>query len=138
MKKLVQKASLVVITVALVVVAGCQEEQQTPGVKKARLIAAENIKLKKQLEQRDQEIEKLKRRYSAELQKQQEKLSECLKQKDDLRQQLKEGMKERVEDVLSAVVEDNAKLRREIKGLKTQITELRKQVEAEAQPVDTP
>ena len=138
MKGLMQKALLVVISAAIVAGAGCQEEQQTPSVKKARLVAAENIKLKKQLEQRDQEIEELKRKYSRELQEQKQRLSECLKQKEDLQQQLREGMKERVEAVLSAVVEDNAKLRQEIKDLKAQITELRKQIEIKARPLDTP
>jgi len=138
MKGLMQKALLVVIGAAIVAGAGCQEEQQAPSVKKARLIAAENIKLKRQLEQRDQEIEKLKHRYSGELQEQREKLSECLKQKEDLQQQIREGIKERVEAVLSTVVEDNAKLRQEIKDLKAQITELRKQIEVKARPLDTP
>lgn len=49
-----------VFVVFIVLIAGC-EEPSLSNIKKHRLIASENRQLKKQLEQRDREIEKLKR-----------------------------------------------------------------------------
>ena len=61
MKGLVQKALVLAIGVVIMVGVGCQEAE-VPSTKKARLIASENMQLKKQLEQRDSEIEEIQER----------------------------------------------------------------------------
>ena len=124
MKLPIQKVFLLVIGVAIMSSAGCQE-QELPSEKKSRLIAAENIELKKQLEQRDGQIEQLKKQHEKQIQQQEDRLAKCLKRKETVEKQLREGVKEQVDDVLSAVVEENAKLREEIKNLKAEIEKLR-------------
>ena len=125
-----------VLAVGLVVVlgVGCQE-QELPSEKKSRLIAAENIQLQKELEQRSKEIKSLKKQHDKEIKQLKEELTKCQKQKEALEKQLQENVEEKVDDILSAVVDENAKLREEIKKLKAQIEKLKKELEeSEAKP----
>jgi septal ring factor EnvC (AmiA/AmiB activator) len=120
MKMFITKVVLLAAGVAIIILSvGCQEEK-LPSEKKSRIIAAENIQLKKELKQRDQEIEKLKKQHEKQVQQQQELLAEYKKQKEALEKQLQQNVKEQIEEVLANVIEENAKLREEIKKLKTQ------------------
>ena len=96
------------------------------------------MQLKKDLAQRDKEIEKLKAQHDKEMTQQQEQLAKCLERKDALQKQLQQSVKEQVDSVLTVVVEENAKLREEIKKLKAQIKELQEQVDVKARPLETP
>ncbi|MFQ6034668.1 MAG: hypothetical protein ACE5NM_02330 [Sedimentisphaerales bacterium] len=131
MKEPLKKIFILAIGLAIVAGAGCQStgrlsaEQELSIEKKSRLIAAENIQLKKKLEQRDKEIQKLKKQYDKEIKQLKEELTKCQKQKEILEKRLKKGVKEQVDEVLTAVVEENAKLHKEIKELKTQIEKLK-------------
>jgi len=116
----ITKALLLAISVAIIILSvGCQEEK-LPSEKKSRIIAAENMKLKKELEQRDKTIEKLNKQHEKQVQQQKELLAECLKQKGTLEKQLQQNVKEQIDEVLANVIEENAKLQEEIKKLKTQ------------------
>jgi TolA-binding protein len=117
MKKQIPKAFLLAIGVAIVTCAGCQEEN-LPTDKMSRAVAAENIQLKKELKQRDEKIEQLKKQYDKQMQQQNEQLAKCLKQKEALEKQLQKNVKDQVDDVLATVIDENAKLREEIKKLK--------------------
>ncbi|MBN2137130.1 MAG: hypothetical protein JW720_04940 [Sedimentisphaerales bacterium] len=124
MKRLLYVVLVAAFAVALVSAAGCQESQ-TPGDKKARLIAAENMELKKQIAQKDKEIEGLKTQYTVRLKLEQSKLAECRQKTADCQQELKEGMEKTVNDVLVAALEESAKIREENATLKEEIAKLK-------------
>lgn len=128
--------AVLVIAAGILFCASCRE-QQLPGEKKSRLIAAENMQLRQDLARREDEIAKLKTQHEKEMKQQQEQLVKCLEKKAALEKQLKESVKEQVESVLTAVVEENAKLREEIKALKAQIEKLQEKVEVK-RPAETP
>jgi len=117
MKEQIPKALFLAICVAIVTCAGCQEEN-LPSDKMSRAVAAENIQLKKELKQRDEKIERLKKQYEKQIQQQKEQLAKCLKQKEALEKQLQKNVKDQVDDVLATVIDENAKLREEVKKLK--------------------
>ena len=105
------KKSVLVLMVAfilsLMLNAGCQEEEQNiSNDKRARLIAAENIELKKDLKKCRTELEKQKQLFQSS-QKEEEKQSK---------------------DILVQAMNLNSKLRQENKQLKAQINELKKQL----------
>ncbi len=106
--------TLVLVFVAVLV--GC-EEQQTMSPKKTKLVAADNIQLKKDIAARDADIEK-----------QKNLLANCEKEKEILNKRLSvksEGLME----VLMAGMDKNAKnLRIENQELKKQIEELEKKL----------
>ena len=118
MRNSVNKALLWVTGIALVLSAGCQE-QELQGEKKSRLIAAENIQLQKELEQHIKEIRSLKKQHDKEIKQLKDELTNCQKKKEALEKQLQQNVKDKVEDVLSAVLDENTKLREEIKNLKS-------------------
>ena len=124
MKGLTQKALILAICVVVMVCVGCQNGE-TPSTKKARLIVSENMRLKEQLEQRDSEIEKLKIDHDRQIKLREEQTANCLEQNKTLQKQLKENIQERVDEVLTTVVEENAQLRQEVAKLKAQIEELK-------------
>jgi len=115
MGKLVLKALIFVVVVVFVMsVAGCEEQNQAV-TKEHRLIAAENVELKGQLEQRDKEIEE-----------QKELLERCLAEK----KVLEEEADEKLEAFIGSLLEDlgdNVKLHEENKKLKSQIEALQKE-----------
>jgi DNA repair exonuclease SbcCD ATPase subunit len=105
--------------------AGCQEEKLQSD-KKNRVIAAENIQLKKEIKKRDEKIERLKKQHEKKLQQQEELLDKYAKQKEALEKQLQKGVKNQIDDVLTNLIEENAKLRDEINRLEAELEELAK------------
>lgn len=136
MKRPVREVLVLAIGFAILLAAGCGQE--APSEKKSRLIAAENITLKKVLEQRDKEIERLKTQHNKERRRQEELLADCQKQKEDMQERLRQGVKKQVDEILTAVVEDNAKLRAEVEDLKAEIEKLKQKIEVKARPLETP
>ncbi|MHC4488668.1 MAG: hypothetical protein ACYSW7_05760 [Planctomycetota bacterium] len=125
MEKAVRKGFVLVVSVVVVVmlIAGC-EEQQLPSAKKSRLIAAENMQLKKELERRSEDIERLKELHDREIQKQEKLLAKCLEEKETWKEKSRQNIRNQVNGVVDAIMEQNAKLRRENEKLKAQIEEL--------------
>ena len=125
MKRTVQNAVVLAIGAIFVIslFAGCQEQQATDA-KKGRLVAAENIGLKKELDRRDREIERLKGLHSKEIKRQEELVAKCQEEKGLLQKRVDENIKAQVSEVLAAVVEENSKLHGELEGLKTQVQKL--------------
>lgn len=106
-------------------IVGCQEENlsdTTPNMKMSRLIAAENIDLKKQIEEQ-------KTAYAKEMEKQKKLLDGCLADKKVLEKRTKKEIERQVNEVVSVVIAKNAELRQENKNLKAQIDELKKELE---------
>ncbi|MBN1457408.1 MAG: hypothetical protein JW912_06125 [Sedimentisphaerales bacterium] len=60
MKKQIILAIIAVILPSFVLVTGCEEQQSTIKDKRVRLIANQNLELKKQLQEKDREIDRQK------------------------------------------------------------------------------
>ena len=106
---------LLAVSVVIVMSIGGCEEQNLPDTKKGRLIAAENIQLKKQLEKRDEEIKK-----------QTELLNKCMDEKKALQKQKTEETKKVIDLAMKSINKETVKLRAENKSLKAEIEKLKK------------
>jgi outer membrane murein-binding lipoprotein Lpp len=128
MKGTAQKVFIVAAgVIVFVLIAGCQESA-TGGptdAKKSRLIAAENRELKKELEQRGREIEKLKELHSKEIKRQEGLLAKCQEEKKLWQDRADENIKAQVSEVSTVVLEQNSKLREDNENLKSQIEKLK-------------
>jgi hypothetical protein len=127
MKGPARKAFVLVIGATVMLIGGCGGQQEPPNVKKSRVIAAENMELRKQLEQRSKEIETLKERNSEEIKKQEELLAACQQEKETWKKKAQQNIRDQVKGVLDPVMEEISKLREENKRLQAQIEELQKQ-----------
>ena len=124
MKKAVRKGFILVSVVLIIMlIAGC-EEQQLPSAKKSRLIVAENMQLKKELERRSEDIERLIDLHDREIKRQEELLAKCLEEKETWKKKSRQNVRNQVKGVLDAVMEQNAELREENEKLKAQIEQL--------------
>ncbi|MHC4558538.1 MAG: hypothetical protein ACYTFW_08930 [Planctomycetota bacterium] len=132
MKGPVRKALVLLVGVAVMLIAGCGQ-QEPPSVKKSRAIAAENIELQKQLKQRGKEIEKLNELNDEKMKEQQKLLAKCQQEKETWKEKSQQNVRNQVKGVLDTVMEENAKLRQENEKLKAQIKELQKEEGKEAE-----
>jgi len=131
MKRPARKAFLLLVGVAVILIVGCAGQQAAPSVKQSRAIAAENIELKKQLQQSSKEIETLKAQHSEETKKQARLLEACQQEKESWKNRAQQNIRDQVKSVLDAVMEDNTRLREENKELKAQIEELQQKATQE-------
>lgn len=146
MRKPARKALILAVSIGLMSIAGCQEAQtETPGAKTSRLIAAQNIELKKQMAQRDKQIEDLKARqakqiealngqHAKQLKGEQKKLEDCQNQAKNCQEQLGKKMDETVGEILTSALEEGAKIREENEALKAQIAELKTKLNQSGEP----
>ena len=111
------------VGVVVMLVAGCGQ-QELPGVKRSRLIAVENMRLKKELGQRNKEIERLNELRNKESKKQEKLLAECMQEKMSWKQKARQNVRKQVKGVFDAVMEQNVKLSEENEKLKAQIEKL--------------
>jgi hypothetical protein len=117
--------------------AGCEEEQNlsdtTPGAKQSRLIAVENLRLKKQIEQMKiqhaREMESQKKLHDKENDRQKKLLDSCLQQKAAMEEISKKGVESYMQDIIGPLTDENTKLSEEITTLKAQIEELKTELE---------
>jgi gas vesicle protein len=129
MKGLAQKMFIPAVSAfVIMLVASCQE-QGGANEKMSRVIAAENIKLKKALEQSGTEIERLKLLHNSEIKRQEGLLAKCLEEKDVWKKKSEENVKEQVGEVSALLMDENAKLRDENENLKAQIEKLKAELE---------
>ncbi len=126
MERPAYKILVFVVGVAVMLIGGCAG-QEAPSVKQGRALAAENIELRKQLEQRDTEIEKLAQRHGEEIKKLQSLLEKCEQESQTWKTKAQQNIRDQVKGVLDTVVDENARLREENKTLKAQIEELQTQ-----------
>ncbi len=133
MKRPLHKALILVFAISIICAAGCQEAEK-PSEKKARVIAAQNMELEKQVAELDKQIDDLKTQHTAKLGLEQKKLANCQKQTADCRQQLKEGMEKKVNDILIVSIEESAKLHKENAKLKAEIAELKAKLNPPKEP----
>jgi len=123
MKRAARKISVLAVCVFVMFITGCGE-QEPPSVKKSRLIAVENMRLTKELEQRSKEIERLKELHNKEIKKQEKLLAECVQEKESWKQKARQNVRNQVKGVFDVVMEQNTKLRDENEKLKAQIEEI--------------
>jgi hypothetical protein len=126
--------------IALIIIilgTSCQEEQQQ-SERKTRLIADENIQLKRQLVERDEAIERLKRQHEEQIKQKDDLLKNCEQQKIALKEQVMRTIDEQVSSVLADVLDENAKSRDEINNLKAKIEKLKEQIDVKAMPSEAP
>ncbi len=120
-----------ILTTALVamVLAGCQQQQQQapepPNERQARLLAAQSADLQQQLAARQAEIDALRKKHTQELRQRDEELARCKARIELLQKDIEKGIAERVSGVATALLEDNAKLRKEIERLHAEIERLK-------------
>ena len=105
--------------------AGCQQPQEAPSQQQARLLAAQDADLQKQLAARQAEIATLQQKHAKELRQRDQELLQCRARIDALQKDLEKGIDERVKSVTATVLDENAKLRQEIEQLKAQIEKLK-------------
>ena len=118
MKKRVQKTVVLAVglVLAIMLITGC-EEQSVSSSRMSKLIAAENIELKEDINQRDATIEQQKKQ-----------LEKCLQEKKIMTTQLKANSEDLMGKVFENFGRDNAKLRAENRELKAQIEKLEKEL----------
>jgi hypothetical protein len=105
---------------------GCQQPpQEAPSQQQARLLAAQDADLQKQLAARQAEIDTLQKKHAKELRQRDLELLQCKARIDTLQRDLEKGIDERVKSVTATVMEENAKLRQEVEQLKTQVEKLK-------------
>ncbi len=90
--------------VLVLIMSGCNEPQ-TPSEKQSRLIAAENMELKKQIEELNLEIEQLRGQHQKEIEVQKNLLTDT-------------------QNVLDTVIAKNSDLHREIEKLKSELEKM--------------
>ncbi|TKJ39429.1 MAG: hypothetical protein CEE38_01440 [Planctomycetes bacterium B3_Pla] len=120
MKKPAWKALFITIGLGVLLIAGCGEKEP-PSVKQSRVIAAENIELKKQLNRSNARIENLKEQYDKELDKKHKLLVKCKQERDQWKAKSQQNVRDQVKDVLDTVMAENTRLREENAILKSQI-----------------
>ncbi len=125
MKRAARKIFFLAVGVVVMSIAGCGN-QEPPSVKKSRLIAAENMRLTKELERCDKEIESIKELHNKEIKKQEKLLAKCLEEKESWKQKARQNVRNQVKGVFDAVMEQNVKLSEENEKLKAQIEKLQR------------
>lgn len=132
MERMLNKGFVLAVGIAMVLIAGCGE-QQLPSEKKSRLIAIENAELKKEIAQRDLELENLKGRHARDVKQREQQLTECKKQNENCKEDLHGKIEKRMDEVFEAMMEESAKVQAENKGLKAEIAELKTKLEEKGQ-----
>jgi len=116
---------VVAALVAMLVFAGCQQPQEAPNQQQARLLAAQNADLQKQLEARQAEIKVMQEKHTKELRLRDQELIRCKVRIDALQQEIKKGIDQRVGTITARVLDENTNLRQEIEKLKAEIEKLK-------------
>ena len=116
--------AVIMVCIIAAMLAGCGQPQ-TPDEKQARLLAAENIEIKERLANQQARAETVQKQQAHKLQQQEQELSTCRTRTEQLQKDLKKGIAERVGDVTTKVMDENAGLRREIERLQAEIDRLK-------------
>lgn len=124
MKKNLQKIFALAIVIVMLSIVGCGQPE-TPNDRMSRLIAVENSRLKKELELYKSQIERLTMQHNLETKKQEKLLADCIQERESWKKKAQQNVKNQVEGVFDAVMEQNAKLIEENKKLKAEIEKLR-------------
>ncbi len=125
MKKPAWKAFATTIGFALVLIAGCGEKEP-PTVKQSRVIAADNMQLKKDLDRSNARFENMKDQYEKELEKQRELFKECKKERDQWRVKSRRNVRDQAQSLVDPLMSEITRLREANKKLTAQLEVLKK------------
>lgn len=115
-------ATVVCFTI-VALLAGC-DEPPTRKERQARLLAAENMQLKERLKRQQSRMEAQQKRDAERMQRQEQDLARSRARAEQLQKDLNKHVDERVRDVTTEVMNENARLRRETERLEAEIKEL--------------
>ncbi|HUW18020.1 MAG TPA: hypothetical protein VMW16_01810 [Sedimentisphaerales bacterium] len=131
MKGPTQKTLVLAIGVIayFMMLAGCQEEQKqtqnqldTPGEKRSRLIAMENMQLKRQIEQQ-------KSLHARQMEDQKKQFEQCLQDKKSLEDLAGKNVQGFMDTIIKDLSDDNQRLQQEVTNLKAQVDSLKAQLQ---------
>ena len=125
MRTAAQTTLILVVCILVISIMGCGQPQP-PSEKMSRLIAVENMRLKKELELRNSQIERLTKLHNQQSKEQEKLFADCVQEKESWKKKAQQNVRNQVKDVFDAVMEQNAKLIEENKKLKAEIEKLRK------------
>ena len=114
-------AGLLIVALA---VGGCRRET-TPDTRQARLVAAESMQLKEKLADLRHQIDRLKAEHARQIGQRDKQLAASRQRIEALEKDLRKGIAARVDNVTATVVDENARLRRDIQQLRAEIEELK-------------
>ena len=119
------KTLAITIGFALVLIVGCGEKE-APSVKQSRAIAAENMRLQKELDRSEARFKNLKAEYDKELEKQRGLLEKCKLERDDWKAKSKRNVREQAKSVVDPLMEEITRLREANRNLTAQLEEPKK------------
>jgi hypothetical protein len=122
----VRAALLYILLAALVLTGGCYRKKAAKA-RQARLIAGENMELKRTLGDCEGEIIKLNRQHDQEILGLQNKLLACQRRSARLQEDIEKGIDKRADSVGETVMAENARLRAENARLQAEIKRLLEQ-----------
>lgn len=135
MERTLRKVFVLVFCVVIGLIAGC-EEQEMAGTKKSRLIAAENMDLKKELGQRDKQIEDMKKQHDKEIKRQEEILVDCRKKIKVWNDKAQKSVEEKLDAFIGSVMEQTAQVQKENEALKSQVEELKAKLKEQGETAE--
>jgi hypothetical protein len=140
MKRTAHKTLVLTVGVlaATLFIAACQEEQKQTGTigndKRTKLVAAENVRLKKTIEDQKLlhagEMRRERTLHEKQMQQQKKLLDTCQKEKKLLEDMSKDGIESYMKSVLGPLVDENEKLRAENEVLKAKVQNLPAQIDS--------
>jgi chromosome segregation ATPase len=118
------KGWIVAAAAVLIGGAGCQQIRdrfEPPEVRRARLIAAQYMELEKSLADLDAKIENLRTQYEQQIKEKEEQLAAYRQKVEGFQNDVQQAISERVNQVTATVLNENAKLRKEVESLRAQL-----------------
>ena len=110
---------LIVVVIGMGLLCGCEEEGLS-GTKRDRLVALENVELKEELKERENEIAE-----------QKELLAGCIEEKEALEKLNRQNIEIIMGDLFESVGKENARILKENQELKAQVAELEGQLSSQ-------
>jgi hypothetical protein len=157
MKRSARKTFVLAVGVLAVAVltAGCQEEQSRTSTmsndqmsspsdaeRMSKLVAAENLDLKKKLAEQEQrhtrEMQQQRAPLDKEIRNKQRLLDSCLQQKKSLEELSRDGVESYMSNIVGPLVDESQKLRKENDALKVQVQNLQGQIDMLRAETGTP
>lgn len=128
---------VLIIGIIIVLTVGCAQ-QEPMSVKMSRVVAAENLKLKEDLRQRDWEIQNLKEANQQKVDELEKTIAEYKEQIRTWQEESRRNVRKQVEDVADNVVARNSILQREIEALKEENKRLQKELDEQKKKSTSP
>ncbi len=121
-----RECALVVAIALLTASLGCRQIEPS-STRRARLVAAEHMELEKAMADLNAKVDSLRTQYDQQLKEKDEQLAAYRQKIDALQTDLQRAISERVNQVTAAVLDDNARLRKEVESLRVQLAQRMKE-----------